>query len=54
MKGRYIMNYYLLSDQDLDEIIWDIENLTWQIQEKVRDKFINEVSQESEDKLEGD
>lgn len=52
--NRRTMNYYLLSDQDLDEIIWDIENLTWQIQEKIRDKFINEVNHDSEDELEED
>jgi hypothetical protein len=40
-----MMKHFLLSEQDLDEIIWDIENLLWQVEEKVRGKFINEADQ---------
>lgn len=48
------MKYYLLSDQDLDEILWDIEYLMWQIKEKVKEKFINESGNDKYYEVEGD
>ena len=43
-----MMKYFLLSDQDLDELIWDIEYHLWQVKEKVREKFTNEADQNEE------
>jgi hypothetical protein len=37
------MDYYLLSDQDLDEILWDIENILWEIKERIKEKIIDKV-----------
>ena len=37
------MIYYLLSDQDLDEIFWEIENLAWRLKEKIGDKFVHDL-----------
>lgn len=31
--------YYLLTEQDLDEIIWDVEYLVWKLTDKIKDKF---------------
>lgn len=39
------MKHYLLSEQDLDEILWEIEYNLWQLSEKIRDKFIHESEQ---------
>lgn len=36
------MKHYLLSEQDLDEIIWDLEYHLWIAMEKIRDKFVHE------------
>jgi hypothetical protein len=49
------MDYYLLSDQDLDEIFWEVENLAWRLKEKIADKFIHDQPmQEWDEKSEGD
>ena len=32
------MNYYLLSEQDIDELIWDVENFLAEIKEKLENK----------------
>ena len=48
------MKYYLLSDQDLNEILWEIEYLMWQIQEKIKGKFINEAENDKCYEVEGD
>lgn len=48
------MNYYLLSDQDLDEIVWEVENLTWRLQEKIKEKFVHDLPYEVNDDLEGE
>ncbi len=48
------MIYYLLSEKDLDEIIWEVENLTWRLQEKIRDRFVHDLPYETEEKMEGD
>jgi len=37
------MDYYLLSDQDLDEILWDIENILLEIKERIKEKIIDKV-----------
>ncbi|MDZ4678600.1 MAG: hypothetical protein SGI74_13970 [Oligoflexia bacterium] len=37
------MDYYLLSDQDLDEILWDIENILLEIKERIKEKNIGKV-----------
>ncbi len=37
------MRHYLLSDQDLDEIVWDLEYHLWIATEKLRNKFIHET-----------
>ena len=42
--------HYLLSEQDLDEIIWDIEYHLWIATEKMRDKFVYEAEKEEEEK----
>jgi hypothetical protein len=43
------MKHYLLSDQDLKEILWELENLAWQLEEKIRDRFINEADPNEEE-----
>jgi hypothetical protein len=45
-----MMKHYLLSEQDLNEIIWDLEYQLWIAIEKIRDKFIHE--EEDEEKAE--
>jgi hypothetical protein len=40
---------YLLSDQDLDEIIWDVEHQLWIAIDKIRGKFIHEVYEEQQE-----
>lgn len=42
------MKHYLLSEQDLDEIIWNLEYHLWIATEKIRDKFIHEAKEEGE------
>ena len=42
------MRHFLLSEQDLDEIIWDIEYCLWQLTERIRDKFIHEENRANE------
>jgi hypothetical protein len=42
------MRHYLLSDQDLDEIAWDLEYHLWIAIDKLRDKFIHEVDVDEE------
>jgi hypothetical protein len=37
------MDYYLLSEQELDEIFWDIENLLYEIKEKIKEKNVDKV-----------
>ena len=34
------MKYYLISEQDLDEYYWDIENLLLEILEKIKEKEV--------------
>lgn len=36
------MKHYLLSEQDLDEILWEIEYNMWLMSEKIKDKIIHE------------
>lgn len=36
------MDYYLLSEQDLDEICWELENLLYEIREKIKSKKVTE------------
>jgi hypothetical protein len=48
---RFIMRQYLLSDQDLDEIIWDLEYHLWLATEKLRDRFVHEPVIDEEDGL---
>jgi hypothetical protein len=43
------MKHYLLSDQDLDEIIWDLEYQLWVAIEKIREKFIHEAKEEEQE-----
>ena len=42
------MRHFLLSEQHLDEIIWDIEYCLWQATDRIRDKFIHEADRENE------
>lgn len=37
------MDYYLLSEQELDEFFWDLENLLYEIKEKIKEKNIDKV-----------
>jgi glycine cleavage system aminomethyltransferase T len=46
------MKHYLLSEQDLDEIIWDLEYKLWLAIDKIRDKFIHEAAEEEEEEEE--
>lgn len=46
------MKHYLLSEQDLDEIIWDLEYQLWIAIDKIRDKFIYEEEEEEEEQEE--
>ena len=34
------MKYYLISEQDLDEYYWDIENILLEILEKIKEKEV--------------
>jgi hypothetical protein len=34
------MKYYLISEQDLDEYYWDIENVLLEILEKIKEKEV--------------
>ena len=36
------MNYYLLSEQDLDELAWEIENFLFALRVKIQDKKVKE------------
>lgn len=37
------MDYYLLSEQELDEFFWELENLLYEIKEKIKEKNIDKV-----------
>lgn len=37
------MDYYFLSEQELDEFCWDLENLLYEIKEKIKEKNIDKV-----------
>jgi hypothetical protein len=43
------MKHYLLSEQDLDEILWELEYHLWQAMDKIRAKFIHEAEEHEED-----
>jgi len=34
------MKYYLLSEQDINEIIWDVENFISELKEKLEEKKV--------------
>lgn len=34
------MKYYLISEQDLDEYFWEIENVLLEILEKIKEKEV--------------
>ena len=36
------MNYYLLSEQDLDELAWEIEDFLSELRVKIEDKKVKE------------
>ncbi len=40
------MKYFLLTEQDLDEIIWEVEYLLWQVTDMIREKFEDEIYEE--------
>ncbi len=42
------MKYYLLSEQDIDEFFWDIENALLGIKEKLEEKRIDQDNEEEE------
>lgn len=43
------MDYYLLSEQDLDELSVDIENFLFDLKEKIETKSVNKDEYENED-----
>jgi hypothetical protein len=45
--GSLMMNYYLLSEQDLQELIWDFENFILVIRDKIETKKIEEPNTEN-------
>jgi hypothetical protein len=45
---------YVLSDQDLDDIFWEIDNLAWRLKDKIGDKFIHDLPYPDEEEQEGD
>ena len=34
------MKYYLLSDQDIKEIVWEVENFIAELEEKIEEKML--------------
>jgi len=43
------MKYYLLSEQDLDCIFWELENLFLELRERIEDKQIRHEEEREED-----
>lgn len=43
---------YLLSEQDLKEILWEIEDLAYRLKEKIGDKFVHDCPFETDDSME--
>ena len=48
------MNYYILSEQDIYEIMVDIENFIYELKEKIKEKKLNSIDDNVEEEYTDD